>query len=341
MARCGFGAASGFFWRWEGSTNKPRRKEGFGKVVQTLSVIGRKARVLAEFRTAMEAARHMRMTQGNIKQLYQCCREQSVWKGYRWRYKPQANRRTDQNQERRYGQEVVGRRLKVWKGDTCCTPMQDSRGRDHIYCAAQVRAFDAAFGKHRVRYDGGEAEMLDLAPVKLNFSASTTEARLVEQVCVRSGKVLKTLSSVLAATQSGVAASRIASMLRGDNKAAGGFFWRYCGSKTAPAVPKNNGTVAVEQVCLETGKVLRSFSSVSGAGSHHNVSISSISATLNGRIGSCGGYFWRYKGSKTRPRPSKTTKAIEQLCRDRESHGKIQVDRRGGKGCRCDGSVYQ
>jgi NUMOD1 domain len=141
----------------------------------------------------------------------------------------------------------------------------------------------------------------------------------VEMVCLESGKVMNTFPSVNAAARAiGTSGGNISGVVSGRLKSAGGYFWREQGSKEQP--PSRRGTKgrpskSVEQLDLKTGTILAVYPSLKEAAEAVGTVSANIGGVMNGKLGSCKGYFWRQRGSTTQPSGGANGwKPVEMIC---------------------------
>ena len=158
----------------------------------------------------------------------------------------------------------------------------------------------------------------------------TTELRItpVEQVDFETGEVINVFDSQTEAARSveGVENSEnISAVINGKSKSAGGFFWRRKGEKKLPT-PRllNPNSIPVEQIDMETGKVINVYRSAGHAARAVGGRSGSILRSLGGvedRV-SYKGYNWRKVGDVTPPRVAKSGRVchlrqpLQQICPD-------------------------
>lgn len=153
--------------------------------------------------------------------------------------------------------------------------------------------------------------------------------RAVEQVCMKSGEVLRVFSSAAAASAliEGNNKRSAPSMIikvcqgaRGAPKSVVGFAWRFQGSndKTQLIGDRAIDGKAVECVDATTGKVLGTYESVRSAAKETGCSRPVITGICRRERADplCGGYFWRYKGDESQPWSPRQPPGlpIEQIC---------------------------
>ena len=176
---------------------------------------------------------------------------------------------------------------------------------DKRYYSGRVASFVAREGAHVIHYDDGDklTHRLDKEKVRWIDQERVAYGRFgeieVEQLCLKTGKVLATFASVSSASRHvGCASiSQVSAVLRKRQHSAGGFFWRYKGTSTLPR--KSRSTKAVEQLCPDTNKVLCRYRSIAAAGKAVGISAPSISNICNGWKGhlTAGGFHWRFADS--------------------------------------------
>lgn len=142
-------------------------------------------------------------------------------------------------------------------------------------------------------------------------------------VDLKTGAVVATFPSITQASKAtGAHRSRIRRVIQKEQKSCGGFFWREVGSGRclAPSDARGNVTTAVEQICLESGKVLDTFNSVAKAKRSQRSSgnaAGDIESLLSGKKRSAGGFLWRHVGSTALPLPKRKhwrARPIEKIC---------------------------
>jgi hypothetical protein len=125
----------------------------------------------------------------------------------------------------------------------------------------------------------------------------TLSSKPVEQTCIYTGEIINTFDSIEEASEeTGISQSSIDSSLNKRNKKAGGYFWRSKGSNLTYNKKQIN-TVEVEQIDLQTGKVIATFDSIKQASEKVNVRFASISNVVNDKQKTAGGFGWRRVGS--------------------------------------------
>ena len=141
----------------------------------------------------------------------------------------------------------------------------------------------------------------------------------VEQVDFETGEVINVFESQTEAAKAveGVSSRGISCVINGHLKSAGGFFWRRKGDKTLPT-PKLKHPKPVEQIDMETGKVINVYPSATHAaravGGQHSASILRTLGGVEekGRV-SYKGYYWRKVGDVAPPRAAAKDKKISRL----------------------------
>jgi hypothetical protein len=121
----------------------------------------------------------------------------------------------------------------------------------------------------------------------------------VEQLHAVTGELIERFESIAEAVKmTGVPSANIRSAANGNDRYAHGYLWRYEGDEGIPELFDKVPTVEkrVEQIDPESGQVLATFESVKEASSATKANRSSISAVVNGKGKTAGGYFWRAKG---------------------------------------------
>ena len=130
----------------------------------------------------------------------------------------------------------------------------------------------------------------------------------VEQLDFETGEVMNSFPSVIEAARAlGIRPTGISCVLRGVCKSSGGFFWRRAGDDAMPSTRTYRG-IPIEQVDMETGKVINVFPSAGEAARSLGIRRNAIARIVNGGIDriSYKGYLWREVGDKkTVPRKQK------------------------------------
>jgi len=130
-----------------------------------------------------------------------------------------------------------------------------------------------------------------------------TDGLAIEQICLKTTRVLATFPSINSASKTTGINRRVVSRVLERRGVAngGGFFWRYAGETHGPwENPPRKKNAAVEQLELETGRVIAEFDSLADAKSAMNVKQNTsggIRETCDGKRVSAKGYYWRWKGS--------------------------------------------
>ena len=141
----------------------------------------------------------------------------------------------------------------------------------------------------------------------------------VEQVDPFTGKVLKTYPSVKDAGEHFIGKTapnhNIKRVCEGKASSFANYFWRYQGSDASP--PENMIiNKEIEQICVDTGMVLKTFPTGVSVAGLLGRSRQYISLVLNNEYGGgiIDGHFWRYKGTSAMPPHPKPTTTIEKIC---------------------------
>ena len=147
----------------------------------------------------------------------------------------------------------------------------------------------------------------------------TSDRRPVEMLDLHTGEVLAEFEDLTAATyhvqanlKSRVQSSAISAVMRGLGSSAAGHFWRRKGETSLPTPAPAAQSKIVDQICLETDRVLRSFPSAKAA-----AQATTGCRTANTMMRVCRnqltafGFKWRYSAKK---HPRKKRSAL------RESH---------------------
>jgi hypothetical protein len=122
--------------------------------------------------------------------------------------------------------------------------------------------------------------------------------RAVEQLCLETGNVLASYECSADAKRAldiPKDSKCIKSVCDGKGYTAHGFFWRWRGACNLPRVYKRSTGRPVEQLCIDSGKVLASFESQSDAKRAIGVPSDSscIKSECDGKGYTAHGYFWR------------------------------------------------
>ena len=139
----------------------------------------------------------------------------------------------------------------------------------------------------------------------------------VEQLNLKTGKVMNTLPSISSAARAVGAQQRgIHDVAGGHRSNAANYVWREIGSDVQPSPVirvsvKIRVNVPVEKVCPVTGKLLQTFQSITEA--ERIVGCSGIDEVIQGHAKTAGGFFWREEGSNVKPRGLFTV-PIEMVC---------------------------
>ena len=134
-----------------------------------------------------------------------------------------------------------------------------------------------------------------IAPRQQNKPPIPQGKQRVEQIDYETGTVLAVFDSINeAATSLNITNRRIRSVLTGLQKSTGGFTFRKVG-KPVPFLERNKKRRPVEQICLETGKVLATYRSMKAAGDAVGVTGASIHSAATGHNSkTSAGYGWRF-----------------------------------------------
>ena len=122
----------------------------------------------------------------------------------------------------------------------------------------------------------------------------------VEQLDFETGEAINSFPSVKEAARAlGIPQKGVSAVLNGRSKSSGGFFWRRSGDDAMPPA-RTYGRIPIEQVDMETGKVMNVFSSTAEAARSLGIFDGSINRIVNGGIDriSYKGYLWRKVGDK-------------------------------------------
>lgn len=100
-----------------------------------------------------------------------------------------------------------------------------------------------------------------------------------------------------AAKAIGVNRGTLYGILRGERLSAKGYQFRLKGDTTpiTPYKSKQGGKIPIYQYTKD-GTFIKEWESATAAGRELNIDSSSITKVLKGKLKSCGGYAWRYKG---------------------------------------------
>ena len=202
-------SAVGFFWRWKGSTNLPESLEGMTKVIHVSRVaLGAPVR---EFETAEAAAQ---WAETDVKSIRRWCREHDVQKGFHWHYDFRIKTEDEMH---------IGRRIRI-----------HLQSQKNTWEEGVVLTFDKSNGKHEIQLDNGDCEWVDLTRAICQFRSDTGDEP-VEQICLKTGKVLATFPNATKAAESvNTKAARILPVLHCRAPSSYGYFWRFVGSGVTP-----------------------------------------------------------------------------------------------------------
>ena len=184
--------------------------------------------------------------------------------GYYWAYRMASKPKSSQ-------EAVIGKRLRMLMPDAT----------DGEWLEGKIMAYDADSQNHEILLDRGTLVHQNLETMPHEWKNDQGQ-KPIEQLDLKTGKVLATFDSIADAARAvdGVGA-RITSVCQGRYKSSSNFFWRYKGSDVLPR--KRKGRRRVEQLCLDTGRVIASFDTISSAGKAIGVSTPGISYCCNGR----------------------------------------------------------
>ena len=123
------------------------------------------------------------------------------------------------------------------------------------------------------------------------------------------GEVIQSFKSILEASrQTGIAAGSIGHAIKGKYRHAGTYLWRRQGDPTTPELFESpptpghiNRVVPIEQLDPVSGKVIRSFESITQASRETGIANSNISQALNGIVLHGGTYLWRRQHGRSAP----------------------------------------
>ena len=132
----------------------------------------------------------------------------------------------------------------------------------------------------------------------------------VEQLDPVTGEVIQSFKSITEAQQqTGISHGSIGNALNGRSRHAGTYLWRRQGDTTTPKLFESPPTpghitrvlVPIEQLDPFSGKLIRSFESITEASHETGINYSSIASVLNGITLHAGTYVWRRKFDKIAP----------------------------------------
>ena len=131
----------------------------------------------------------------------------------------------------------------------------------------------------------------------------------VQQIDVKSGKVIKIYSSVReAAEDTKITPSNISMVCTGQRKTAGGYIWRYIDNNVNH---RKKSTKAVCMISPSTHKILKKFTSVREASQKTGFYEGSIRKVCMGNRKSAHGYIWRYEGEENSKKYKKRSKQLD------------------------------
>ena len=275
----GRASAKGFFWRWKDSKALPDHMMGVQKIVQIRKKNGK---VVKEFRSSLEAQAYFGY-QFCWSTVCHYCREKGYYRGYYWSYRMITKQKSAT-------EAVVGKRLRL------LLPADDNEE----WLEGKVSAFDPGTGLHEITLDRGTIERLNLDDIPYEWKNDQGQ-KPVEKLDLKTGEVLAVFPSISdaasnTAARTGAAGrpSGIIAVCAGRSRSAFGFFWRYKGSTILPPKPKLQRRV--EQLCLQSGRVIATFNTIAAAGKAVGITTPGISYCCNGRNGSksAGGFGWRF-----------------------------------------------
>lgn len=265
----------GFFWRWRGSSNLPNHMRGVEKMIQIRKQ--KNGQLFKEFYTSKDAQEfidNLRRTNVRCSSICRWCRGDKYELGFYWKYqmvKPPVNS----------SEALVGKRLRVLK-----------KGNEWI--EGKLKSFDAQTLEYEIEYDYGKIENHKLDDIDYELKNDNGQ-KPVEQIDLKSGKLITLFGSI---TEAALAMScepkYIAAVCLGYNRSSMGHFWRYKGSSAQPRKLKSRKRI--QQLCLETGRVLATFTSITAAAKALGISTPGISYCCNGRNNSksAGGFGWQF-----------------------------------------------
>jgi hypothetical protein len=120
-------------------------------------------------------------------------------------------------------------------------------------------------------------------------------------------RVIQSFVSIEAAARaSGLTPDNIYKNVKGDNKSAGGFVWRYASPKEIKKLPRVQPSAHGQKKYVGTeviqyspdGKMIAPFASISDAANELKINVSNISAVLDKAGRSAAGYVWRTRGNR-------------------------------------------
>ncbi len=149
-----------------------------------------------------------------------------------------------------------------------------------------------------------------------NIKIRTNDKRNKFIICKEDGKIFDSIEQ--AASVLGLNPCGILHVLKGRTKTCGGFHFEYVND--SPDTESNNcslrmkllGTKPVPIICLETGKI---YPTIKVASKEIKVASQSISAVLNGRRMTAGGFHWKYLDDRLNvPEKESTSNAKPVFC---------------------------
>jgi len=236
-------SAYGFFWRWKGSSEKPRLHNHGKRVLARRKKHGA---VVREYWNARLAADAIGV---DVGALCRWCRDEHKARGFYWSYAPETKSTPDENAE------LVSKRIRVLRPEM------------NQWMEGKIVSYDPTTEKHTIQYDDGSSVLVCLEDVEHEVKCDQGQ-KPVEKLNLETGEVLKTFASV---SEAGLEVglnpenfSSISAVLHDQSRHCRGFFYRYQGSEALPRNLKTNRVV--EQVCLKSGRVIAVHKSITAAG---------------------------------------------------------------------------
>jgi len=272
----GRATAKGFFWRWKGSSNLPNHLMGAEKVIHIREK--KNGEVVKEFRTSRTAQKFLESLGEMFDWSTVCrwCRNEAHELGFYWKYN--MLKKSTIPSETLFSKR---KRLRILQAD-------------NKWEEGTLTSFDSTTQRFQINYDSGNIEHHKLEGIVYEWKNDHGQ-KPVEQIDLKSGESLRSFDSVSdAAFSVGGEPTHITAVCSGRSKSSNGFFWRFKGSQAQP--PRTKLKKKVQQVCLETGRDLAVFDSITDAGKAVGITTSGISFCCNGRKSSisAGGFGWKF-----------------------------------------------
>lgn len=270
-------AAFGLFWRWKDSDNLPQHLVGITKTPQIMK--SPNDIVATEFQTVQEA-RAFFDSSISWSSISRWCREESFNLGYYWMYKYT-------REPTGFIESCISKRILVF---------DDSNNKWH---EGKVMVYDKKSKKFKISFDGDRIEYHRLEEIRYEWKNDEWQ-KPIELVDIHTKEILTTFKTATDAYFALSIPDLSSISILGEKKNFNGFFLRYKNLQedSLKREPKANGPNSriVEQVCLDSGRLLCTYNSITDAGKVLNVSTTSISYCCSKRPGyeHASGFKWRF-----------------------------------------------